>query len=569
MFRKLAISAAALFLAFAAGCKSGPDTAATADTIYYGGDIVTVNDAQPTAEAIAVKDGKILMLGSRAEVETMHKGGTTQEIDLGGKTLLPGFVDPHSHFLDSMAASQRVNVSAPPAGPASNPEEIIAEIKKLAAAKETGELLVAYGYDENQMPKGHPLTRDQLDKAFPDYPVVVLHVSGHGAVLNSLAFAKFGYKDGMPTPAGGVINRKPGTQILEGLVMETAFLPVYSNMPKIAPDQEVAQAKAGQMIYAAAGVTTAQEGLTQSGGVLTLKRLANQKALFIDVVSYPFGMELDKILATTPVSQFGTYNNHLKFAGCKLTLDGSPQGKTAFFTTPYLTGGPGGQKNWKGEPTIPQDEANAIAKKCYDNNLQLLMHANGDAAIDTALKAHEYAAAGSLDKDRRTVIIHAQFVRQDQLQQFAKYKIIPSLFTEHVFYFGDTHILNRGLKQASFISPLRAAFDLGLHPTNHTDYSIVPIDQMMTMSTAVNRVTRSGVLLGPDQRVTSMEALKAITINAAYQYREENSKGSLEAGKLADLVILDKNPLKVDPMTIKDIKVLETIKEGKTIYKAD
>jgi predicted amidohydrolase YtcJ len=218
---------------------------------------------------------------------------------------------------------------------------------------------------------------------------------------------------------------------------------------------------------------------------------------------------------------------------------------------------------------MPQEEVNAIVKKCYDNNLQMLMHANGDAAIDMALKAHEYAAAGSLDKDRRTVIIHAQFVRQDQLQQFVKYKIIPSLFTEHVFYFGDTHILNRGLKQASFISPLRAALDLGLRATNHTDYSIVPIDQMMTMWTAVNRLSRSGVVMGPDQRVTPMEALKAITINSAYQCGEQNSKGSLEASKLADLVILDKNPLKVDPMAIKDIKVVETIKEGKTIYKAN
>ena len=333
LFGRVILASAVVCLAFVTGCKSGPDPAATADTIYYGGDIVTVNDAKPNAEALAVKDGKILMVGSSAEVESAHKGQGTVMVDLAAKTMTPGFVDPHSHFLDSMAVSQRVNVSPPPAGPAKNPEEIIAEIKKLAVAKETGELLIAYGYDENQMPKGHQLTRNQLDKAFPDYPVVVLHVSGHGAVLNSLAFTMYGYKDGMPTPAGGVINRKPGTQTLEGLVMETAFLTVYAKLPKVAPDQEIAQAKAGQMIYAAAGVTTAQEGLTQSSGVLMLKRLAEQKALFIDIESYPFALELDKILATTPPSQFGTFNNHLKFAGCKLPLDGSPQGKTAFFTT--------------------------------------------------------------------------------------------------------------------------------------------------------------------------------------------------------------------------------------------
>ena len=275
------------------------------------------------------------------------------------------------------------------------------------------------------MPKGHPLTRDQLDKAFPDYPVVVLHVSGHGAVLNSLAFSKFGYKDGMPTPAGGVINRKPGTQILEGLVMETAFLPRLFQHAKDSAGAGSCPGQGWPDDLCRGGRDHCAGRPDPDGGVLTLKRLANQKALFIDVVSYPFGMELDKILATTPVSQFGTYNNHLKFAGCKLTLDGSPQGKTAFFTTPYLTGGPGGQKNWKGEPTIPQDEANAIAKKCYDNNLQLLMHANGDSAIDTALKAHEYAAVGGLDKDRRPSSSTPSSCRQAQLQQFAKSESSP------------------------------------------------------------------------------------------------------------------------------------------------
>jgi hypothetical protein len=196
------------------------------------------------------------------------------------------------------------------------------------------------------------------------------------------------------------------------------------------------------------------------------------------------------------------------------------------------------------------------------------MHANGDAAIDMLLRAHEYAAAGSLDKDRRTTIIHSQFVRADQLDKYAAYKLIPSFYTEHTYYFGDTHVLNRGREQAYFLSPMRAAIDKGIRPTNHTDFVVAPLDQMFVMWTAVNRLSRGGEVIGPDQRITALEALKAITINAAYQYREEASKGTLEVGKLADLVILDKNPLTVDPMAIKDIKVVETIKEGKTIYKA-
>lgn len=147
------------------------------------------------------------------------------------------------------------------------------------------------------------------------------------------------------------------------------------------------------------------------------------------------------------------------------------------------------------------------------------------------------------------------------------YKMTPSFFTEHTYYFGDTHILNRGKEEAFFESPMRAAIDKGLRPTNHKDFVVAPLDQMFVLWSAVNRISRSGVVIGPDQRVTAMEALKAITINAAYQYMEEKTKGSLENGKLADLVILDKNPLKVEAMAIKDIRVVETIKEGKTIYK--
>jgi predicted amidohydrolase YtcJ len=257
-----------------------------------------------------------------------------------------------------------------------------------------------------------------------------------------------------------------------------------------------------------------------------------------------------------------------KLGGCKITSDGSPQGKTAWFTKPYLTGGPNGEKDWKGEPILPVDAMKAATKKCYDNNLQVIFHSNGDAAIDFLIEAHKAAAGADLAKDRRTVCIHCQFIRPDQLKQFAELKIIPALFTDHTFFFGDTHVKNRGLAQASFISPMRAARDLGLRPTNHTDAFVVPIDQLMTVWTAVNRPLRSGGTLGPDQRITPYEALQMITIDAAHQYFEEGSKGSIKPGKRADLVILSADPTKVDPMTIKDIKVIETIKDGKTIWPA-
>jgi predicted amidohydrolase YtcJ len=206
-------------------------------------------------------------------------------------------------------------------------------------------------------------------------------------------------------------------------------------------------------------------------------------------------------------------------------------------------------------------------KKVYDNNLRLLVHANGDAAIDMVLAAHEHACGGNPSADRRTTVIHSQFVRRDQLEKYGLYGMIPSFYTEHTFFFGDAHLKNRGKTQTYFLSPMRTALDLGLHPTNHTDYNVVPIDQLFVVWSAVNRVSRFGEVIGPDERVTPMEALRAITRSAAHQYFEEDKKGSLEVGKLADMVILDQNPLTTPPMKIKDIRVIETIKEGISVYR--
>lgn len=562
---------ASLFACIQNSEKAG-SSSATGDngaTMYYNGDILTMEGDQPIyAEAIVVKDGKIAFVGSKDEA--MKAAGKGHKmVDLQGKTMLPGFLDPHSHFINSLSMSDQANCSAPPVGTAKNPDDIVAVLKAFKESKgvKDGEILMGYGYDENTIPAGNQLNRDHLDKAFPNNPVMVMHVSLHGAVLNSMAMKKYGISASTKTPPGGVIVRKPGTQEPDGLIMETAFLPIFAQLPKPTPEQLKAQLKAGQMIYAEAGVTTAQEGASHLADVLVMQNAANSNDLFIDVVSYPFITEFDSIMSRYKSSDFGKYNNHFKLGGIKITIDGSPQGRTALFTAPYLTGGPGGEKNWKGEPTFPQETVNRMLKKVYDNGLQSTFHANGDGAIDMCIKAHEFASGGDYKKDRRTTVIHSQFVRPDQLDAYVKNNIIASFYTEHTFFFADAHIKNRGEKQASFISPMKTALGKGVKCTNHTDFNVVPIDQLLVVWSAVNRISRDGKIIGADECISPYQALQAITITAAYQYFEENSKGSLKAGKLADLVILDQNPLRVDAMKIKDIKVVETIKEGKTIYK--
>ncbi len=253
----------------------------------------------------------------------------------------------------------------------------------------------------------------------------------------------------------------------------------------------------------------------------------------------------------------------------KITIDGSPQGKTASFATPYLTGGPGGEKDWRGELTFPVETVNMMVKKVYDLQVPLILHCNGDGAIDTFLTAYEFARAGDFSRPWNVTTIHSQFMRKDQIPKFVKYGVRPSFYTLHTYYFAEAHIANLGREQAMYISPMRDAIDAGLRPTNQTDFVVAPLDQMFMLWSAVNRISRTGAEIGPDQRVTPLEGLKTMTILAAAQYDETATKGSIEPGKLADFVILSDNPLKIDPMKIKDIRVLETIKEGKTIYRAD
>ena len=540
-----------------------------ADAIYFGGDIITMEgDSAGYAEAVAVKNGKIIFVGNKADAEKL-KGDSTKMNDLKGKTMLPGFMDAHSHYINSLMVANQCKLYAPPSGPAKDVESLVNALKQFAEDKKIpkGEMIMGYGYDENVMPDGKLLNRDDLDKAFPDNPVRVDHVSMHGCVLNSLAMDFYGISAETKTPPGGVIVRKPGTNEPYGLIMETAFLPIFEKSESMTKEQEIEFTKAGQMLYAESGITTAQEGATHLSQLEIIKRASDAGANIIDVVAYPFITDVDKILVEFPQSGWGKYKNGYKVGGVKITIDGSPQGKTAFFSKPYLTGGPGGEKNWYGELTFPQEMVNQMVKKVYDMNVPLLLHCNGDASIDAFLTAYENARAGDYSKPWNVTTIHSQFMRKDQMPKFVKYNVRPSFYTLHTYYFYEAHLNNRGFEEAQYISPMRDAIDIGMKPTNHTDFVVAPLDQMMMLWSAVNRISRAGAKAGTGLSVSPYEGLQAMTINVAMQYDEADSKGSLKEGNRADLVILDKNPLKVDPMQIKDIKVEETIKDGKIIYK--
>lgn len=264
---------------------------------------------------------------------------------------------------------------------------------------------------------------------------------------------------------------------------------------------------------------------------------------------------------------FGTYENHIKLQGFKFLMDGSPQGKTAFWTEPLLTPGPGGEENWRGQPLFPPEQVNKALAEAYDKGIQVWCHANGDAAIDMIIDGARLAGVKAAD-DCRTVIIHSQVMRPDQLEAYAELGFSPSFFTVHTFFWGTEHVANLGEERASFISPIKSATAKGLVCSNHSDFSVTPMDPMRMLWSSVTRQAREGRIIGPAERIDRWEALKALTISAAWQYFEEDQKGSIKAGKLADLVILDANPLTVETDDILNIKVVETLKEGRTVYRS-
>jgi len=296
--------------------------------------------------------------------------------------------------------------------------------------------------------------------------------------------------------------------------------------------------------------------------------VAKSGELDIDVVAYPdIASDVEAIKA--PWLSRG-YTQHFRVGGAKITLDGSPQGKTAWLTQPYFKVPEGRQPEYRGEGQFSDEEVQGYVDQAFKNGWQLLAHANGDAAIDQFIRAVRVAEKQFGMADRRLTVIHGQTTREDQIQAFKELGIIPSLFPMHTFYWGDWHrdsVL--GPQRAINISPTGWALKREMIFTSHHDAPVAMPDSMRVIAATVNRVTRSGQVLGPEHRTTPLVALKAHTLWAAYQHFEEKNKGSIEVGKLADFVLLDQNPLSVDPLKIADIKVVETIKAGKTVYRRD
>jgi hypothetical protein len=380
-----------------------------------------------------------------------------------------------------------------------------------------------------------------------------------------MALVNAGVTSATENPSGGIIRRRQGGSEPDGVMEETALRLFPSSSTGISEARLRQLRRDALSLYAGYGITTSQDANVGLSYVEMLKAEAVEDPFAIDIVAYILGNPLDDVTLAA-VTHDEEYVGGFRVGGVKFTLDGSPQGRTAWMSKPYDQGPPGADAAYVAYPSYaPQSYRDRIAG-LLERGVPVLAHANGDAAIELMIDGIAVALEGKPIPDHRATIIHAQLIRPDQLDRVKALGIIPSYYSVHPYFWGDWHRLSFGEERAGFISPLRATIDRGIPYTVHNDSPIVPPDMMRLVAITVNRLTRSGFVLGPDQRVSVMEALYAVTLGAAYQYFEEDEKGSLTVGKRADLVILAENPLLVDPLQLENIAIVETFSRGESIY---
>lgn len=541
-----------------------------ADRIWLGGPILTMNDDAMRAEALAEKDGEIISVGDADDV-TALQGPETEIIDLAGRTMIPGFVDAHGHVFMIGIQALSANMLPAPDGTVNDIPTLQQVLRDFAEAqpKRVGAagLILGFGYDDAQLAEQRHPTRDELDAVSTDIPVYVVHQSGHLGVANSKALELAGITADTPDPAGGVIRRREGSSEPNGVLEENAATVVIGGLLG-GLDEQANRAifRAGVELISSFGYTTAQEGRSIPAVANLMQAVATEEGLDIDVVTYPDVLvDRDYIRA----NHSRNYTDRFRVGGAKLTIDGSPQGFTALRDRPYYNPPEGFRADYAGYASASNNQVFDAIDWAFENNIQILVHANGEGASDILIGAIDTATQTHGQADRRPVLIHGQFMREDQVDAYNRLDVFPSLFPMHTFYWGDWHRDRTvGPVAADNISPTGWVRERGMMFSSHHDAPVAFPDSMRILDATVTRRSRSNDIIGPAQRVDVLTALKSLTIWPAYQHFEEGRKGSLEVGKLADLVILSKDPTAIDPETLDTIVVLETIKEGDTIYEA-
>ncbi|MBT7721088.1 MAG: amidohydrolase [Halieaceae bacterium] len=533
--------------------------------VFINGDVLTMDASSRIVEAVSVRGERIEAVGSTDEIMALVSN-QTEVVDLRGRTLMPGFIDAHGHFPGSGMSVIAADLTSPPVGNKQSMEEVLAALKERAASIEPGKWVSGFGYDDTLLAEQRHPTRAELDEVSTEHPVVAMHVSGHMVVVNSMALELVGISAETENPVGGVIARREGSREPNGLLEENARLGVVDAMQDTGVLAVYQMIKKAVRDYAQVGVTTAQSGGTSvmlSDGLSLFSKLG---VIPQRLVLFAFDTEFAELIDAGEFDPQKYYSDRVRMPAVKLVADGSIQGYTGYLSHPYHMPFKG-DESYRGYPSISREVLFDRVQRLHGLGYQLAIHGNGDESIEDILDAFEAAQQAHPRDDARMILIHSQMAREDQIARMKGLGVTPSFFSAHTYYWGDRHRdIFMGPERAAAMSPARWAQQYKLRFSSHMDTPVTPMLPLQAVWSQVYRLSYGGDVIGEDQRIDVMSALRAVTIDAAWQVFQEDRVGSLEAGKLADMIILSASPL-ADPMSMRDLKVERTLIGGATIYR--
>tara|TARA_B100000683_G_scaffold265823_1_gene297296 strand:- start:961 stop:2616 length:1656 start_codon:yes stop_codon:yes gene_type:complete len=526
-----------------------------ADLILYNADIITVNPNQPSAEAIAISGDKIIGVGSNEDIMNLSSA-YTKKINVGGKIITPGFIDAHSHPAGAGRSHLR-NVDCD----LRSIEEIKNAIFERSKKTPKGEWISGFKYDDTKTKEKRYINNIDLDEVSPDHPVIITHRGGHTAYVNSLALKIAGIDEKTPDPKGGNIERDLETGNLNGRLLETATYLVEKFIPnQFTRSDYQAGVKLISEMLSKSGITSVTDAGTGVKSLQAFEDAYESGELKTRVYCMIRGYAFDEVNGSGKKTGYG--DEWVRVGAVKLVCDGSISERTARLSKPYI-----GRPDYYGIIINNEDEIYEEAIKAHSNDWQIGVHANGDVGIDITLRVFERLQKEKYRKDPRFRIEHCTIINESLVQRIKTLGVIPNPFSTYVYFHGEK-MKEYGKERLENMFAVRSFLDAGIPVTQTSDYPPGPFEPMMAIQSSVTRTDYTGEVWGPSQKISVEEAIKVATINGAYASYEENIKGSIEIGKLADLTILGQDPRETDPMKIIDIPIERTMVGGKWVYES-
>jgi predicted amidohydrolase YtcJ len=521
------------------------------DLILYNGNIWTVDVKQPLAQAVAISGGRFTAVGSDREILALA-AGRSRKIDLGGRTVLPGFIDAHSHPAFSGRDHLRMVACDLP-----SISKVVAALHERSEKTPAGQWVLGFLYDDSKTE--HPITRQELDTAAPDHPVIVYHRGGHIAFANSLALKSAGVNEQTPDPDGGLFERGP--EGFTGRVADKAVAIINKVIPQQTSPQEGREAvKIISKMMTSKGITSTGDASASPEDLRAYQDAYSAGELSLRVYSIMFIDFLDRMLASGVHTGLG--DEWVRVGGIKQFADGSISERTARLSQPYVD-----RPDYYGLFLSTEEQLYENGKKAHAAGWQLSTHANGDVAIARVLNVYERIQREMPRPDPRFRIEHCTLINDSLVQRMKALQVIPVPFSGYVYYHGEK-MRFYGAERTTHMFAMRSFLDAGLRPPDSSDYTASPFDPMMWMQSQITRTDPQGNVWGSNQRITLEEAIRCGTIHGAYASLEESLKGSIEPGKLADLVVLGRDPFKENSAALASIPVERTLVGGKWMYES-